>query len=198
MMRRGLAALAAVLLLLPAARSSPLDKEGCAQLKVEQGELERAGTRASMGRGPQWAKTNLEPAKLEQIKRLLEVDEQLLFRCGGRSLVNLPKDPDPDPAAREPGHKAAKAPQAPKVPKAQRQPKKEAAAAPAKEPAPAAGKAPAAKAAPASPKAADKGDPAAEKKKDAQKTAAAKKAKAKAKEANEPAITTDPFTFRQQ
>jgi hypothetical protein len=193
MMRRGLAALAAVLLLLPAARSSPLGKDGCAQLKVEQGDLERAGTRASMSRGPQWAKTNLEPAKLEQIKRLLEIDEQLLFRCGGRPLVNLPQDPDPDPAAREPG---AKAPQAAKAQK--KEAAKKAAAAPdqsAKEPVK---KAPAAKSAPTPPKAAAKAEPSADKKadkeNDAQKTAAAKKAKAKAKDQEN---NTNPFGLQQ-
>jgi hypothetical protein len=180
---------AAALLLVTAARSSPLDKDGCARLKVEQGELERAGTRASMSRGPLWAKTNLEPARLEQIKRLLEIDEQLLFRCGGRPLVSLPKDPDPDPAAGEPKDTAPKAPRAAKGKK--KEPAKKAAAAPApdqpasdqatpnqggKEPAK---KAPSAKPAPKS--AADKADPSSEKK-DAQKTAAAKKAKAKPKE----------------
>jgi hypothetical protein len=194
MMRRGLFLLAAALLLATAARSSPLGKDGCAQLKVEQGELERSGTRASMSKGPQWAKSNLEPARLEQIKRLLEIDEQLLFRCGGRPLVNLPKDPDPDPAAREPGDNAAKAPAVAKVPK--KDPAKKAAAAPstdqpAKEPAKK--KAAAPKAAPAAPVAADKGEAGADKK-DAQKTAAAKKAKAKPKE---PAPAATPFGTQQ-
>ena len=114
---------AALLLQITAARTAPLDKEGCAKLKAEQGQLEHAGTRGSMGKGPQWAKTNLEPEKLDQVRRLLEVDEQLLFRCHGKPLVNLPKDPDPDPAAREPGTDGAKAAKAAKVPKA---PKKEA------------------------------------------------------------------------
>ena len=144
-----------------------------------------------MGKGPQWAKANLEPGKLEQIKRLLEVDEQLLFRCGGRPLVNLPKDPDPDPAAREPGDNAAKAPAVAKVPR--KDPAKKAAAAPstdqtAKEPAKK--KAAAPKAAPV---AADKGEAGADKK-DAQKTAAAKKAKAKPKE---PAPAATPFGTQQ-
>ena len=120
MMRSGLTLfLAALLLQMPAGRTAPLDKDGCAKLKLEQGELEHTGTRGNMGKGPEWAKTNLEPEKLDQIRRLLEVDEQLLFRCHGKPLVNLPKDPsDPDPAAREPGtDKAGKAAKAPKAPK---------------------------------------------------------------------------------
>lgn len=188
MTRRGLALLAAALVLATAARASPLGKDGCAQLKVEQEDLERAGTRASMSKGPQWAKSNLEPARLEQIKRLLEIDEQLLFRCGGRSLVNLPKDPDPDPAAREPGDSAAKAPAVAKAPK--KDPAKKAAAAPSDKPAKK--KAAAPKATPA-PAAASKGETETAKK-DAQKTAAAKKAKAKAKE---PAAGATPFGSQQ-
>jgi hypothetical protein len=125
MTRFGITFLVAALLLpMPAARTAPLDKDGCANLKAEQGQLEQAGTRGNMAKGPQWAKTNLEPEKLTQIRRLLEVDEQLLFRCHGKPLVNLPKDPtDPDPAAREPGTDAAKAGKAAVAPKA---PKKEA------------------------------------------------------------------------
>jgi hypothetical protein len=178
MTRRGIALLAAALVLPSAAmRAAPLDKEGCAKLKVEQTELEHAGVRGNMGKGPQWGKANLEPDKLEQIKRLLEVDEQLLFRCHGRSLVTLPKDTDPDPAAQEPG--------AAKAAKVQKAPKKDAvkkAAAPPGDAAPKAKKEqPAAKKTQAAPKAAaDKaeGEPA---KKEQKAAGAPKKAKAKAK-----------------
>src|SRR5205814_1292367 len=76
----------------------------------------------SMGKGPEWAKVNLAPEKLEQIRRLIELDEQLLFRCGGRPLVIIPHDPDPaarevenkEGAAKGPPAKAAKAPDAEK------------------------------------------------------------------------------------
>jgi|GEM_PF-5329013 len=98
-------ATAGLLLATLAARGAPLDKESCAKLKAEEAELEQAGVRASMSRGPEWAKNNLAPAQLAQIRRLIEVEEQLLFRCHGKPLVSLPKDPDPDPAAREPDAK---------------------------------------------------------------------------------------------
>ncbi len=190
MTRSGITLFAAALLLqMPAARTAPLDKDGCAKLKVEQGQLEHAGTRGNMGKGPQWAKTNLEPEKLDQIRRLLEVDEQLLFRCQGKPLVNLPKDlTDPDPAAREPGTdgaKTGKAAKAPKVPKKEvvkkdgekkdavkKEAVKKAAAQPA-DPAPKA----AAKQVPEAPPKSE----AAPEKKTAQKPPAAKKAKAKQK-----------------
>ena len=93
--------LAALLVSAPTARTAPLDKDGCAKLKAEEAQIEQSGIRSSMGRGPEWAKANLPPDKLEQIRRLIEVEEQLLFRCHGKALVNLPRDPDPDPAARE-------------------------------------------------------------------------------------------------
>src|SRR5262245_41598595 len=99
--------IAALLLQAPAARAAQLDKDSCAKLKTEQAQLEQGGTRASLGKGPEWAKVNLGPEKLEQVRRLIELDEQLLFRCGGRPLVVLPHDPDP--AAREPDRKDAPA-----------------------------------------------------------------------------------------
>lgn len=91
--------LAMVLLQGPAARAASLDKATCDRLKGEQGELEKAGARGSMAKGPEWAKNNLEADKLERIRRLIEVDEQIVFRCGGRPLVELPKEVEADPAA---------------------------------------------------------------------------------------------------
>jgi hypothetical protein len=84
--------LAALLLGLPGAMAAPLDKVTCDQLKLEQGQLEQGGVRANMTKGPEWAMGNLKPEQLEQIRRVIEVDGQLLFRCNGRPLVVLPKD----------------------------------------------------------------------------------------------------------
>jgi hypothetical protein len=84
--------LAALLLGLSGAMASPLDKASCDQLKLEQGQLEQGGVRTSMAKGPEWAKGNLKPEQLEQVRRVIEVDGQLLFRCNGRPLVVLPKD----------------------------------------------------------------------------------------------------------
>ncbi len=83
----------------PAARSAPLDKATCDQLKIEQTLLESAGVRANISKGPEWAKVNLGPDKLDQVRRLIELDAQVLFRCGGRPLVALPKEVEIDPAA---------------------------------------------------------------------------------------------------
>jgi hypothetical protein len=101
MTRFGLALGAQVLLLAwcgPAAAAA-LDQDACAQLKTELLQLELAGTRASMAKGPDWAKANLGADKLQQIKRLMEVDEQILFRCQGKPLVVLPEGVDGEAAA---------------------------------------------------------------------------------------------------
>jgi hypothetical protein len=131
--------IAALVLQAPATRAAQLDKDSCTKLKTEQAQLEQGGTRVSLGKGPDWAKANLAPDKLDQVRRLIELDEQLLFRCGGRPLVVLPNDPDP--AARDVDSKdgAAKAPPAKgKTPGPEKKPAvplKKAAAPPADQPA---------------------------------------------------------------
>ncbi|KAB2912055.1 MAG: hypothetical protein F9K29_20625 [Hyphomicrobiaceae bacterium] len=98
------------------ARAGMLDKDGCTKLKDEQAQLEQAGVRTSMAKGPQWAKANLAPDKLEQVRRLIEVDEQLLFRCQGRPLVNLPNEVDADPKPKADEAKTEQTPAANAVP----------------------------------------------------------------------------------
>lgn len=97
-LRAGRVVLAAGLLMAPTVvRGAALDPDSCAKLKTEQEAMEKAGLKETVGRGPEWAKANLSPEKINEIKRWIEVDEQLLFRCPGRHLVNLPLDPDPPP-----------------------------------------------------------------------------------------------------
>jgi len=79
------------------AAASNLDKDACAKLKDEQAQLEKTGLRATMAKGPDWAKGNLAPEKLQEVRHLIEVDEQLLFRCQGKPLVLLPSSVDADP-----------------------------------------------------------------------------------------------------
>lgn len=79
--------------------AAPLDAQGCAKLKDERAVLEQAGVRGTMAKGPEWAKTNLPPDKLEQVRRLIDVDAQLTFRCHGKPLVQLPPEIEADPAA---------------------------------------------------------------------------------------------------
>ena len=96
----GIAALADV-------HATPLDQDACAKLKVERETLEQAGVRNNMAKGPQWAKANLPADKLDQIQRLIELEGQLLFRCSGQRLIELPASVEADPAAAGPGEDAA-------------------------------------------------------------------------------------------
>jgi hypothetical protein len=136
MIRRSLGLSAVVLLLqVGAAGAASLDKETCDKLKGELTLLEGAGARANMAKGPDWAKANLAAEKLGEIKRLIEVDELLLFRCQGRQLVILPAEVELDPAAAEPkedGTDAAKDGKAPPAADKKAPPAKKAAAPPAK------------------------------------------------------------------
>ncbi|MGH6815608.1 MAG: hypothetical protein ACREC6_07885 [Hyphomicrobiaceae bacterium] len=68
----------------------PLDKEACDKLKADIVRMEKAGVAANKARGPVWAKANLAQDKLDEIKRLIEAEEQVAFRCP------QPK-PQPDP-----------------------------------------------------------------------------------------------------
>lgn len=65
----------------PAVRAAPLDDQACAQLKDEQAQLVKAGAKADLDRGADWAKANLATDRLRQVERYITVEEQLLFRC---------------------------------------------------------------------------------------------------------------------
>ena len=148
--------LAALAFALTEVRAAPLDAATCGQLKGEQVRLEQVGVRTNMAKGPQWAKANLAADKVDQIRRLIELDEQLLFRCSARNLIELPADADADPPptsakADEEGKDAALSKG--EGPAADRNKPAAAKAAPAKAPAEKSKAKEAAKVAPASPEA---------------------------------------------
>jgi len=125
MTRFGLVLGVPALLWCSVAAAAPLDQEACARLKTELLQLELAGARTNMAKGADWAKVNLGADKLLQVKRLIEIDEQLLFRCQGKPLVVLPEGVEAEAVPAEPGKegggpakaatdmKAAKDPQPP-------------------------------------------------------------------------------------
>ncbi len=84
--------LIALVALLTQARAAPLDGDACVKLMGEHNQLETAGIERDMAKGPAWAKANLAPEKLAQVRRFIELEELLLFRCRGKSLVNLPPE----------------------------------------------------------------------------------------------------------
>lgn len=63
------------------AAAVPLDADACGKAKAEREKLAADGAVSDMQQGAVWAKTNLPVEKLTRIARLIELDEQLLFRC---------------------------------------------------------------------------------------------------------------------
>lgn len=95
MQRLRLSGLAAALTLVGAgivpATSAQLDAPACEQLQARLDTLRNEGAAADMARGPEWARANLPPDRLQRIGALLEVEEQLNFRCGfAKARINLP------------------------------------------------------------------------------------------------------------
>jgi hypothetical protein len=64
------------------ASATKLDKIACNDLSGELAGVVAAGARDDMERGPAWAQANLPTDRLGNVKRLIEIEEQLEFRCG--------------------------------------------------------------------------------------------------------------------
>ena len=93
------------------ALAASLDQPTCDTLKMERAALVAAGIETDMTRGPEWGKTNLPPDRLKLVARMIEVDEQLSFRCGELTTARPAlKTPKPVVAATEPGKGGATAP----------------------------------------------------------------------------------------
>lgn len=88
--------LAVFLALVSPAVAERLTPEACELLSAEQDKL--GGARADMQRGPEWARINLPPDRLARIRRLIEVEEQIAFRCRGSHLA-APAEATTQPAA---------------------------------------------------------------------------------------------------
>jgi len=83
--------LAASLAGLAPAAAVPLDPAACEELREKVETLRGEGAAADMARGPEWARANLAPERLQRIGTLLEVEEQLNFRCGiAKARITLP------------------------------------------------------------------------------------------------------------
>ncbi len=79
--------------------AAPLDKKTCNGLNEELSGMLGAGVGADMERGPEWAKANLGEEKLKDIRHLIELEEQLEFRCGiarGRTVAKTPAATPPE------------------------------------------------------------------------------------------------------
>ena len=77
-----------------AAFAAKLDNAACAALTDERTAITATGVKADMERGPEWAKANMPPERLQSALRLLEVEDQLEFRCGRRGKPAKPAKPE--------------------------------------------------------------------------------------------------------
>ncbi len=126
-MHGGASALLAVLLAALAVagasgvHAARLGKDACYELRVELGDLRAAGVEEDMKLGHEWARINLTREELENVRRLVEVEEQLRFNCGslrGRLVAKKPKViPPPDMPMQKPSLAKAKAQKPPPVAK---------------------------------------------------------------------------------
>ncbi len=121
-----------------AVHAARLGKDACYELRVELGYLRAAGAEEDMTLGPDWAKVNLTREELKNVQRLVEVEEQLRFRCGrlrGRLVAKKPKViAPPDTPVKKPAVVKAAAQETPPAAKkaAALQPAKKAGTSPAR------------------------------------------------------------------
>jgi hypothetical protein len=55
--------------------------EACAQLRLKEAKVEHSGLLEDMSKGPEWAKANLSPARLLEIKNYIALNEKVQFGC---------------------------------------------------------------------------------------------------------------------
>ncbi len=72
------------------ARAAPLDDAACVSLSVERDGLIAQGIKDDKAKGPAWAKANLSDERLAAIAHLIELEEQLSFRCPRSPLFMAP------------------------------------------------------------------------------------------------------------
>lgn len=77
-----------------AAWAAKLDKIACAELANELTSIRSTGIKADMERGPVWAMANMPPQRLESARRLMELEDQLEFRCAMRGITKQKDKPD--------------------------------------------------------------------------------------------------------
>lgn len=71
--------------------AAPLDKDACSALQTEMQGLKALEVAKLMEKGPQWAVSHLSAADLMLVRRYIDVDEQVKFRCTPiAALAHLP------------------------------------------------------------------------------------------------------------
>lgn len=111
-------------LLCSGAVAAPLDAAACDQLRQELATVEKSPARANFLKGPAWAKANLKPDQLAAVEKLIETEQQFLFRCpqpkrqldaATEQIMENGTGSDPDPDAPKPPASEGATPAAPKA-----------------------------------------------------------------------------------
>ena len=100
----------ALLATLTGAVAAPLDQPACDALDAELTKLVAAGAQSDFDKGPSWGKVNLTRERLSAVRRLIEVNEQLAFRCNRSRIAVKLKQEEPEEDAEAKGGKADGAP----------------------------------------------------------------------------------------
>ena len=98
------------LVLCPALKAAPLDKNACAKLSQDLQNLKALNVDKLMEKGPSWAAANLSASDLGLVRQYIDLDEQMKFRClPPGSLVRLKhlEDEDDKGAAKPPAQAGA-------------------------------------------------------------------------------------------
>ena len=78
--------------------AAPLDPATCDAAKSGHATLIAEGVKDDLAKGPQWAKANLDQARIERAKRFLTLEEQVKFRCPQPKPIVAIVAPNPVPA----------------------------------------------------------------------------------------------------
>lgn len=73
--------------------AEPLDKESCAKLQIERKQLFNADMKAALNEGPDWVKKHLNVEAIGRVRRFLQVEELIQFRCRGGGVARPPGCP---------------------------------------------------------------------------------------------------------
>jgi len=70
--------------------AEPLPKEACDAVAVEHAKLTAEGLPELLKKGPDWVRTNLGEPRVHDVARYIQLQEQMLFRCGYDKARALP------------------------------------------------------------------------------------------------------------
>ncbi|MEC9369472.1 MAG: hypothetical protein VX871_12365 [Pseudomonadota bacterium] len=71
------------------ANAKPLSEAECQQRVIEHADLLSKGASSAAEKEPDWVKANMTPADIERVKRLIQVEDDIRFRCFNVSVAGV-------------------------------------------------------------------------------------------------------------